>query len=75
MAPSYFAKRSTPQEKRAVVFLTLGTFDFQARLLYEKFGFSVCGAIEVTADPCAFEIQSGDEPHDQLASQDDFERF
>ena len=65
-------------------FMTLGTFDFQARPLYEKFGFSVCGTIEdcptkghthydmikrlddssdeiVTADPCAFEIQSGNE--------------
>ena len=65
-------------------FMTLGTFDFQARPLYEKFGFSVCGTIEdcpttghthydmikqlddssdeiVIADPCAFEIQSGDE--------------
>lgn len=64
--------------------MTLGTFDFQARPLYEKFGFSVCGTIEdcpttghthydmikqlddssdeiVIADPCAFEIQSGDE--------------
>ena len=27
-------------------FMTLGTFDFQARPLYEKFGFSVCGTIE-----------------------------
>ena len=27
-------------------FMTLGTFDFQARPLYEKFGFSVCGIIE-----------------------------
>ena len=27
-------------------FLTLGTFDFQARPLYEKSGFSVCGTIE-----------------------------
>ena len=26
--------------------MTLGTFDFQARPLYEKFGFSVCGTIE-----------------------------
>ena len=26
--------------------ITLGTFDFQARPLYEKFGFSVCGIIE-----------------------------
>ena len=65
-------------------FMTLGTFDFQARPLYEKFGFTVCGIIEdcptkghthydmikqlddsfdkcVTAAPCTFEIQSGDE--------------
>ena len=65
-------------------FMMLGTFDFQARPLYEKFGFTVCGIIEdcptkghthydmikllddsfdkcVTAAPCAFEIQSGDE--------------
>ncbi len=64
--------------------MTLGTFDFQARPLYEKFGFSVCGTIEdcptkghthydmikrlddpsdesVTAAPCPFDIQSGDE--------------
>ena len=27
-------------------FMTLGTFDFQARPLYEKFGFDVCGTIE-----------------------------
>ena len=27
-------------------FMTLGTFDFQARPLYEKHGFSVCGIIE-----------------------------
>ena len=27
-------------------FMTLGTFDFQARPLYEKFGFAVCGIIE-----------------------------
>lgn len=27
-------------------FMTLGTFDFQARPLYEKFGFEVCGTIE-----------------------------
>ena len=27
-------------------FMTLGTFDFQARPLYEKFGFTVCGIIE-----------------------------
>ncbi len=27
-------------------FMTLGTFDFQARPLYEKFGFTVCGVIE-----------------------------
>ena len=27
-------------------FMTLGTFDFQARPLYEKFGFLVCGTIE-----------------------------
>ena len=27
-------------------FMTLGTFDFQARPLYEKHGFSVCGVIE-----------------------------
>ena len=27
-------------------FMTLGTFDFQARGLYEKFGFEVCGVIE-----------------------------
>ena len=27
-------------------FMTLGTFDFQARPLYEQFGFSVCGTIE-----------------------------
>ena len=26
-------------------FMTLGTFDFQARPLYEKYGFSVCGTI------------------------------
>ena len=26
--------------------MTLGTFDFQARPLYEKYGFSVCGTIE-----------------------------
>ena len=26
--------------------MTLGTFDFQARPLYEKFGFAVCGTIE-----------------------------
>ncbi len=65
-------------------FMTLGTFDFQAKPLYEKYGFTVCGIIEdcpakghthydmikrldgpseesVTAAPCAFEIQSGDE--------------
>ena len=27
-------------------FMTLGTFDFQARPLYEKYGFAVCGTIE-----------------------------
>ncbi|MBQ7499756.1 MAG: GNAT family N-acetyltransferase [Clostridia bacterium] len=27
-------------------FMTLGTFDFQARPMYEKFGFTVCGTIE-----------------------------
>ena len=27
-------------------FMTLGTFDFQARPLYDKFGFAVCGIIE-----------------------------
>ena len=27
-------------------FMTLGTFDFQARPLYEKHGYSVCGIIE-----------------------------
>ncbi len=27
-------------------FMTLGTFDFQAEPLYEKFGFAVCGTIE-----------------------------
>ncbi len=32
--------------KRGCRFMTLGTFDFQARPLYEKFGFSVCGTIE-----------------------------
>ena len=65
-------------------FMTLGTFDFQAKPLYEKYGFTVCGIIEdcpakghthydmikrlddpsdenVTAAPCAFKIQSGDE--------------
>lgn len=69
---------------RGCHFMTLGTFDFQARPLYEKYGFAVCGIIEdcptkghthydmikrlddssderVTAAPCAFEIQSGDE--------------
>ena len=32
--------------ERGCRFITLGTFDFQARPLYEKFGFSVCGIIE-----------------------------
>ena len=27
-------------------FMTLGTFDFQARPMYEKFGFTVCGTID-----------------------------
>ena len=31
--------------KRGCHFMTLGTFDFQAKPLYEKFGFSVCGII------------------------------
>ena len=31
--------------ERGCRFITLGTFDFQARPLYEKFGFSVCGII------------------------------
>ena len=32
--------------ERGCRFITLGTFDFQARPLYEKFGFDVCGTIE-----------------------------
>ena len=32
--------------KKGCHFMTLGTFDFQARPLYEKFGFAVCGTIE-----------------------------
>ena len=32
--------------KRDCHFMTLGTFDFQARPLYEKHGFAVCGTIE-----------------------------
>ena len=32
--------------KRGCHFMTLGTFDFQARPLYEKHGFAVCGTIE-----------------------------
>ena len=76
--------RKQASREKGCRFMTLGTFDFQARPLYEKFGFSVCGTIEdcpttghthydmikqlddssdeiVIADPCAFEIQSGDE--------------
>jgi len=32
--------------KKGCRFMTLGTFDFQARPLYEKYGFTVCGTIE-----------------------------
>ncbi|MBR4725963.1 MAG: GNAT family N-acetyltransferase [Lachnospiraceae bacterium] len=32
--------------KRGCHFITLGTFDFQARPFYEKYGFEVCGTIE-----------------------------
>lgn len=32
--------------ERGCRFMTLGTFDFQARPLYEKLGFAVCGTIE-----------------------------
>ena len=32
-------------KNRGCRFMTLGTFDFQARPLYEKFGFEVCGTI------------------------------
>ena len=39
------AAERTAREK-GCRFMTLGTFDFQARPLYEKFGFDVCGTIE-----------------------------
>ena len=32
--------------EKGCLFMTLGTFDFQARPLYEKHGFAVCGIIE-----------------------------
>ena len=32
--------------KKGCHFMTLGTFDFQARPLYEKYGFTACGTIE-----------------------------
>ena len=32
--------------KKGCHFMTLGTFDFQAKPLYEKYGFAVCGTIE-----------------------------
>ena len=52
-------------------FMTLGTFDFQARPLYEKFGFSVCGTIGdcPTKGHTHYDmIKSLDDPFDESAA-------
>ena len=39
-------KAEAAAREKGCLFMTLGTFDFQAKPLYEKHGFSVCGTIE-----------------------------
>ena len=57
--------------KKGCHFMTLGTFDFQARPLYEKYGFAVCGTIEncPTKGHTHYDmIKSLDDPFDESAA-------